>query len=580
MVYREEEIIRRLQLGEDSLWEFKEVNFTGSRPTGPRRDDLADEIAAFANANGGTLLCGVADDGDIRNMSRQQMDELEHLIVEVCSDSIQPPIRVNIFRRDIGGKPVLIVETPEGSAQHDSPGGSFIRVGSSKRRMTSEERLRLAQRRGQARFLWFDKQPVEGTGFGTLDEWLWKPLLSVEGAIDPALALEKMGLLIEDRNGSLRATVAGVLLCCGSPENWLPNACIYATRYKGLDRASGQLDSQTIVGPIDKQIREGLAFVIRNMSVAARKEPARREMPQYSVKAIFEALVNAVVHRDYSIQGSAIRLSIFEDRLEIRSPGNLPNNLTVESMGERQSTRNEILTSVLGRMNAGNIEGAGGRQFFMERRGDGVPIIRRETEELCGSPPSFRLIDNAELCLDIPAASLEFDSANAVITVHSSGNPLPNAEVLALFPNKTWKHAVTDRNGEARVNLYSIHLPMVIFAAATGFAAGIEKKWIPAKSSLALELPPKPDGGSLIFQEATGHIPGLSGRLNPVRDTLDRTYLYASNISINDGRQQPVHFALGESLTLTDSNGKDMMVRIIDVVGRSALLEYCSVTAS
>ena len=580
MTYSDEDISRRLQLGEDSYWEFKEVVFAGNRLTGPRREDLADEIAAFANASGGVLLCGVTDNGDVQEMSREQMDRLEHLIANICEDAIRPPIRVDIFRRDTSeGKSFLMVDVPEGHAQHDSPGGSFIRVGSTKRRMTSEERLRLAQRRGQASFLWFDKQPVDGTGFGTLDDAFWKPLVSAEGAADPELALEKMGLLAVDQNGTLRATVAGVLLCSSSPEHWLPNACITATRYRGADRASGQLDSQLIGGPLDKQVREALAFAVRNMSVAARKEPARQDLPQYSERALFEALVNAVVHRDYSIRGSRIRLAMFEDRLEICSPGSLPNNLTIESMGERQSTRNEVLTSILGRMNVGGIEGVGGRQFFMERRGDGVPIIRRETQELSGALPNFRLVDEAELCLTIPAALLEFTPANAVVSVRSSGEPLQDADVLVLFPNKTWKHAVTDANGEAKVDLHSIHLPMIVFVAVGGYAAGLEQGWIPAERPLAVELTSIPGGGSVIYRESTGHIPGLSGRLNPIRDVHDRTYLYASNISINEGKQQPVHFILGEDLLLTDSNGKEALVRVVDIVGRSALLEYRPVSA-
>ena len=580
MTYSDDEIKRHLQLGEDSNWEFKEVVFTGNRPREPRRDDWADEIAAFANAGGGVLLCSVTDDGDVLEISREQINQLELLIAEVCTDSIRPPVRVDIFRRDISeGKAFLMVDVPEGHAQHDSPGGSFIRVGSTKRRMTSEERLRLAQRRGQASFLWFDKQPVDGTGFGTLDDALWKPLVSAEGAADPELALEKMGLLAVDQNGTLRATVAGVLLCSTSPEHWLPNACITATHYRGADRASGQLDSQIIGGPIDKQVRDALAFAVRNMSVAARKEPARQDLPQYSEKALFEALVNAVVHRDYSIRGSRIRLAMFQDRLEICSPGGLPNNLTVESMGERQSTRNEVLTSVLGRMNVGGIEAAGGRQFFMERRGDGVPTIRRETQELSGALPNFRLVDEAELCLTVPAAPLEFTPANAVISVRNSGEPLQDADVLVLFPNKTWKHDMTDVNGEARVDLHSVHLPMVVFVAAGGYAAGVEQDWIPAKRTLAVELTSIPGGGSVIYREATGHIPGLSGRLNPIRDAHDRTYLYASNISINEGRQQPVHFILGEDLLLTDSSGKETLVRVVDIVGRSALLEYRPISA-
>ena len=580
MAYSDEEVSRQLRLGEDSSWEFKAIDFADDRPKGPRPDDWADEIAAFANAKGGVLVCGVSDDGDVQGMSREQMDALERLIAEVCTDSIRPPIRVNIFRKETSDrKPFLLVEVPEGYAQHESPGGSFRRVGSTKRKMASDERLRLAQGRGQARFLWFDKQTVDETGFGTLDEALWKPLLSAEGAADPEIALEKMGLLAMDENGTVRATVAGVLLCSSSPEQWLPNACITATRYRGGDRASGQLDSQTICGPLNKQIVQALAFAVRNMRIAARKEPARQNLPQYSEKAMFEALVNAVVHRDYSIRGSRIRLSMFEDRLELCSPGSLPNSLTVESMGARQSTRNEVLTSVLSRMNVVGNEGVG-RQFFMERRGDGVPIIRRETQELCGFPPDFRLIDESELCVTIPAALLEPTPASPVIFVSCAGEPLADVDVLTLFPNKTWRYATTDANGEARVDLHSNHLPMVVFAAAQGFTAALEQGWIPAQRPLALDLSAIPEGGSVIFREATGHVPGLSGRLNPIRDSSDRTHLYASNIAINEGKQQPIHFGFGEDLRLTDADGREQLVRIIDVVGRSALLEYRPLTAA
>ncbi len=127
--------------------------------------------------------------------------------------------------------------------------------------------IRFAQKRGQSRFLWFDIQPIPGTGFGSLNESLWKPLLSTEGATDPELALEKMGLLIKDENGITHATVAGLLLCSLSPEQWLPNACISATCYRGTDRASGQIDAQTITGPLNRQIAEAVAFAVRNMRV-------------------------------------------------------------------------------------------------------------------------------------------------------------------------------------------------------------------------------------------------------------------------------------------------------------------------
>ena len=188
--------------------------------------------------------------------------------------------------------------------------------------------------------------------------------------------------------------------------------------------------------------------------------------------------------------------------------------------------------------------------------------------------PEYRLIDNSEVLLTIPAAALEQSPACAVISVRSAGQPLPDSDVLALFPNNTWHHATTDENGEAEVDLHTTHLPMTVFAAAPGHGAHVEREWIPSQGSLAVELEPLREGGSVIFAESTGYLPVVQGRLNPIRDAHDRTYLYASNIAIDQGKQQPVHFAFGENLRLTDADGSEATVRIVDVVGRSALLEY------
>ena len=127
------DIRRQLRLGEDSLWEFKQVEFRGNKPVAPRRADLADEFAAFANAEGGVLLFGVADDGLIQGMNRMQLDELERLAVEICADSIRPQIDADTYRHDLDGRMVLAVSIAAGYALHSSPGGNYRRVGSSKR---------------------------------------------------------------------------------------------------------------------------------------------------------------------------------------------------------------------------------------------------------------------------------------------------------------------------------------------------------------------------------------------------------------------------------------------------------------
>ena len=221
------------------------------------------------------------------NLSGAAQSYLERLGASVENLFHHAAVRIRTHHRQLpDGKRLLLVEVPEGDSQHDSQGGSYIRVGGSKQKMTSDERLRLAQRRGQARFRSFDEQTVPDTGFGTLDEWLWKPLLTAEGAADPESALGKLALLKPDEAGIPRATIAGVLLCTRNPEQWLPNACITATRYRGKERASGQIDAQEITGPLNRQIADAVAFAVRNMHVAARKEPARVDLPQYSDKAL------------------------------------------------------------------------------------------------------------------------------------------------------------------------------------------------------------------------------------------------------------------------------------------------------
>ena len=574
MIYDEAEIKERIELGEDSGCEFKQIEFAGDTPRRPRRDDLADEIAALANAGGGLLLCGVTDSGDVLGMTQTQLAKLDTHIADLCTDSIKPPVPVRTYHRRLQDRLLLLVEVPQGEAAHDSPGGSFVRVASTKKPMSSEERLRLAQRRGQARFRSFDEQVVPDTGFRTLDASLWKPLLSAEGASNPQRALARLALLTEDEAGVFRATVAGILLCAPSPDQWLPNARIMATRYRGSDRASGQVDAQEIRGPLNRQIADAAAFTARNMQVSAHKDPARVDVPQYSVRAVFEAIVNAVAHRDYSMRGSATRLSMFSDRLEIQSPGALPNSLTTESMGSRHATRNEVLASILGRMPVGGIRGSDHRRYLMERRGDGVSIIQRGTLEVSGVPAEYRLIDRTELLLTMRAAAQEPSPAAVTITVRCEGKPLANVDLLVQFPNGTWRRALSNQSGRAAFELHTTQLPMTVFAAAPGFAVRVERNWKPRDRGLALDMEPLSDGGGVILPEATGNIPGLSGSLNPIRDSLDRTYLYASKLSINDGEPQPVHFLLGESLRLMDSNGTAMNVRVVGLSGRSAVVEY------
>ena len=576
MRYSTEDLLSRLKAGEDGEWEFKEVRFEGARLKAPKRNDIADEIAAHANSQGGVVVFGVTDCGDVQGMTREQMDALDRVLVEVCTQSIEPALAVQLHRRELEGRHVMVVAVPKGHSQHDSPGGSYHRVGSSKIKMTGDQRLRLAQERAMSRFTWLDKAAVPDTGFQSLDEALWKRLVSTHGMADPEVALEKMGLLARDEHGTLRASVAGLLLCARAPETWLDHACVTATCYRGSDRTSMQVDAETICGPLDKQIGATVAFVLRNMRVAARKEPGRVDLPQYSARAVFEAVVNAVAHRDYSMAGRRIRVSVFEDRVEVQSPGSLANGLRVDIMDSQQATRNEALASALARMSCTDIKGSGDRQYFMEKRGDGVGIIRRETEALGAKSPSYELVGNTELRLEIPAAPLGWTPGSVGLTVRSDGRPVADADILLIFPDGTYRRAATNVEGAAVADLHSTHLPMTVFAAAPGFAARVVREWAPNRTALSLdlELAALPGGGSVVFPDGAGEVPGLRARLNPVRDVHDRTSLYVSGATINKGAEQPVHFAPGEALLVTDSVGTALLIRIPEVLVKPTILQY------
>ena len=159
-----------------------------------------------------------------------------------------------------------------------------------------------------------------------------------------------------------------------------------------------------MVGPLDRQIEDACHFVVKNMRVAAFKYMGRVDRPQFDMAAVFEAIVNAVAHRDYSIYSSKIRLRMFEDRLELYSPGSLPNYMTMESLPYLQSTRNNVITSLLAKCPVPDQPWmTTDRRTMMDRRGEGVPIILSNSERLSGRLPEYRLFNDRELMLTIYA---------------------------------------------------------------------------------------------------------------------------------------------------------------------------------
>jgi predicted HTH transcriptional regulator len=406
----QEELLGKIRLGEDSILELKAVSFRGNKITGPKRDDLADELTAFGNSFDGVLLLGVDDKArEVEGIPLDKLDVVETFVREICSDSIDPPLNVRIVRMMLPDSQgiewaIIKMDIPRSLFVHKSHRGYFHRLGSSKREMKPDYLARLFQQRSQARLIRFEEQLVPQSSMNDLSEDFWRRF-TTRSREPSEVVLLKRNLLSKEESGVVRASVAGILFCCEHPERFLPNAFIEAVRYRGTRQDSNyQTDAQRIRGPLDQQIKQAMAFLKKNQTVKATKEPHRVEMPQFSEKAVFEAVVNAVVHRDYSVSGSKIRFFMFDDRLEIYSPGALPNTVTVESIALRQATRNELITSLLAESPVAETIGDVGRSFYMEKRGDGVPIILNESTKLSGKTPVYQLIDESELLLTIYAA--------------------------------------------------------------------------------------------------------------------------------------------------------------------------------
>jgi ATP-dependent DNA helicase RecG len=400
------ELLEKIQLGEDSYLEFKQVIVQGDKVKSPIPDRLADEMVAFANTVGGVLLLGVSDDREVVGVPLEKLDLIEKFIFEIAGDRIKPPlsfISERLFLPNLLGEsvPVLRIDIPRSMFVHKSSSGYFVRQGSACRELTPERLARLFQQRSLSGFVRFDETPIPQSSIGDLDTEAITPYLPTDPSeLDSEQFYSKLMLLKPDDGGVLRATVGGLLLFGRQPQQRLPYAKIQCVAYHGSVADSNyQLDADDCEGPVDKQIESAYRFVQRNMKIAASHEGSRTDIPQFELRAVYEAIVNAVIHRDYSIATSKIRLFLFSDRLEIYSPGALPNSVTIETLPTRQATRNELLVRFLSRTPVRGVN-LQGRRNVLEARGEGVPLVMRLSKELSGKSPKYELFDE-ELRLTI-----------------------------------------------------------------------------------------------------------------------------------------------------------------------------------
>lgn len=356
------ELIDLLRGGEDSTVEFKRE--------GVQNYDLAKELVAFLNLDGGIVLLGVEDDGSISGTTR---DRLEDWVAELCRSKIEPPV-VPILSwawEAEPGRDVLAVRVAVGPNKpyariHNNRRTYYIRVGGTSREASREELARMYQASGIPRY---GLKPTPGAEFDALDlRRLREYLTRVRGGDAPAAddrtgwetLLRNLAFMTESV-GARVATINGLLLFGLAPKRYLPQSGVRAICFSGVESDYATRADEDLNGPLvplraaDGSILEtGLVdkawdFVRRNTAPTARLEGARRiEGWEFPESVVREGLVNALTHRDYSIAGTRVMLAVYADRLEIQSPGRLPSTVTVEGMraGMRYA-RNQTLVYVM-----------------------------------------------------------------------------------------------------------------------------------------------------------------------------------------------------------------------------------------
>jgi ATP-dependent DNA helicase RecG len=358
----ENELALILQEGESYFIEFKE----GISSL------IARELVAFSNASGGRILIGVDDKGvvkgtDTGNTARSRIQDF--------ANNCQPRVRISleVFNR------LLIVHVPEGKDKpYHCSEGFFIRMGTNAQKMTRDEIADFLQAEGRIRFeeqyhrtfdfsKHYDSQRLEA----------FLRLAGIRKEFEDAAILENLG--VADRIGdTIRMKNAGVLFFSKSIESLCEQATITCGAFEGIERFQ-IVNRKDYQGDIITNINLGMHFIQQELRVrySMTGTARRKEIFEIPVDAIREALVNAVSHRDYFQYGSHTTVDIFDDRIEISNPGGLPKGLSEAEFGRTAVRRNQIIASLLQRVN------------LVENMGTGIGKIRRLLKEAGCAEPKF-----------------------------------------------------------------------------------------------------------------------------------------------------------------------------------------------
>lgn len=335
------ELLEIINLGEDSKHQFK-VSVTNE-------NSLAAEMVAFSNSNGGQIIIGVSDDGNIEGLTNEDIHRLNQLISNAASQSVRPPINPQTENILIGEERLIVVNVLPGISKPymDNSGAIWVKSDSDKRRVTSREEMqRMFQSAG---LLHADEVPVDGLTIAELDTEYFKAFY--EKQFDESFDKQNASLTVVLENMNLMKNgvfnLAGALLFSKRPQIKLPNTIIKSICFPGNEiHVSEYRDSEDISGKLEDGFKKALSFITRNISHVQDSQDVNSqgnlEIPKIALE---ELLTNALIHRDFFVS-ACIKIMIFDNRIELISPGHLPNNLTLENIKSGVSNiRNPVLAS-------------------------------------------------------------------------------------------------------------------------------------------------------------------------------------------------------------------------------------------
>jgi ATP-dependent DNA helicase RecG len=354
---KKSELMKRIEKGENIHTEFKKKL--------PDKEALAKSIVCFANTDGGQLIIGISEAGEIVGVEAENLDQTMRLVDDVAFNRCEPPVTVIQETVKMGDKTALVVNVPKGSQRPYRTGSGlyYIRSTNKCRQASREELLRLFQ---ETESIYYDETTMFKAAYKDLDLDYFKDFLkryiditASEGEL--RIYLKNLKLMVNDR-----LTLSGVVFFAKKPQSFIPYAKIVAAYIPGTDISIPPADRKDIEGKISEVLDDAKRFLrlylIEEHQIKGFESELKLEIPEAALR---EAVVNAIAHRDYTIS-APIRLLIFKDRLEIRTPGQLPNTVTIESIkiGGAHVLRNPTIYNLLAKMGLVTDLGSGVRRII------------------------------------------------------------------------------------------------------------------------------------------------------------------------------------------------------------------------